>query len=501
MRDLALGRPLTDVDLATDMPLEELASLFKTHAVGRSGRFDTVVIGRGGHASKFPASGAAGRSGRPAGRTPGAPRPAARRHRAPGLHDQRAAPGADGASSTSRAASPTCEIASSAASAPRRSASPRTRRAPCAPCASPRASASRSKRDRRGDRRGRAAAGGRRGRADRQGDPQNGLATGRGARRRRHAHGSLRAARVAPARSRGSPGTAAADRVAPRGGRLGTHARRAAIVDVGRPGGQPGGAAARCRQAPGAPGVAGRHHYRGHESAGRAGRAVARRLFLPQRLRAAITFAVGHHVQAGRFAELRRSTSSCSSPATGRSPGARAVRIAARGDAAAVARLDAEFREAEAEAAADRGRAGAPVISGTRIMELTGLAPGPARRRDSAPRQRVGAGQPYRGSGADRGGGGAVGAGRAGRSDCADRLKTNPDGPPPPAAKARRLISRRAVDVRRGDCYFFDRRRRGRCRRAGAAAAGLANAKLFRSCGWLWQVRQLGNFFRMPAGC
>ncbi len=36
---------------------------------------------------------------------------------------------------------------------------------------------------------------------------------------------------------------------------------------------------------------------------------------------------------------------------------------------------------------------------------------------------------------------------------------------------------------------------------ARGAFAGVAVAKLFRSCGWLWQVRQSGNFFRMPAGC
>ncbi len=50
VRDLLLDRPLTDVDLATDMPLAELSSIFKTHAVGRSEKFDTVVISRAGRA-------------------------------------------------------------------------------------------------------------------------------------------------------------------------------------------------------------------------------------------------------------------------------------------------------------------------------------------------------------------------------------------------------------------------------------------------------------------
>jgi len=127
--------------------------------------------------------------------------------------------------------------------------------------------------------------------------------------------------------------------------------------------------------------VAGRHHYRGHESAGaRIVAAVARRLHLAQRQREAITFAVEHHMQAGRFTGLRRSKvlELLASPHWPVLRSLGLCDIAARGDETAVARLDAAFRDAEADAAAElEARAGAPVISGSRIMELTGLAPGP----------------------------------------------------------------------------------------------------------------------------
>jgi tRNA nucleotidyltransferase/poly(A) polymerase len=125
----------------------------------------------------------------------------------------------------------------------------------------------------------------------------------------------------------------------------------------------------------------GRHRYRGHDGAGTGlVEAVARRLFLPQRMRAAIAFAVEHHMQAGRFGELRRSRR-LALIGSEHWPTLRALAIcdcASRGAEAAVARLEAAFCEAEEEAAAIGGRAsGAPVISGDRIMELTGLAPGP----------------------------------------------------------------------------------------------------------------------------
>jgi len=53
---------LTDVDIATDMPLEKLSAVFRTHEVGRSKDFDTVVITRRGRAFEVSGSGA----GRPA---------------------------------------------------------------------------------------------------------------------------------------------------------------------------------------------------------------------------------------------------------------------------------------------------------------------------------------------------------------------------------------------------------------------------------------------------
>jgi tRNA nucleotidyltransferase/poly(A) polymerase len=125
----------------------------------------------------------------------------------------------------------------------------------------------------------------------------------------------------------------------------------------------------------------GRHRYHGHEGAGGGlADAVARRLFLPQRLRAAIGFAVERHLQAARIDELRRSKRLAL--VTGEHwPVLRALALcdrAARGDAAALSRLDAAFLRAEADAAACGVRPGGPAaLSGTRVMELTGLAPGP----------------------------------------------------------------------------------------------------------------------------
>jgi hypothetical protein len=138
--------------------------------------------------------------------------------------------------------------------------------------------------------------------------------------------------------------------------------------------------------------AAGRHHGRGHERAGATiVEAVARRLHLPQRQREAVAFAIAHHLQAGRFTELRRSTM-LALLASPHWPILRSVGlcdIAARGEPAAVARLDAAFRAAESDAAAElERRGGAPLISGSRIIEMTGLAPGPRvgeiRRRVAA---------------------------------------------------------------------------------------------------------------------
>jgi tRNA nucleotidyltransferase/poly(A) polymerase len=136
----------------------------------------------------------------------------------------------------------------------------------------------------------------------------------------------------------------------------------------------------------------GRHRYRGHDGAGDdLVEAVARRLFLPQRMRAAIAFAVEHRLQAGRLGELRRSKRLALIDSEHWTT-LRALAIcdcAARGAGAPVARLEAAFREAEEDAASTgHRRGGAPVITGARVMELTGLAPGPRvgeiRRRVSA---------------------------------------------------------------------------------------------------------------------
>ena len=201
VRDILLDRPLTDVDLATDMPLDELSTIFTTHAVGRSKTFETVVISRGGHAfeiSRF-------RSGGPPRQPPADPRPPGK----PSIRFARTPRTATSpstlcswdwtaASSIFKAASPIYATGWSVASARRRSASPKTPRVFCVPCGSPRDSISRSRRNRRGGRQGRAASGHGRGRTDRQGDPEAGFAAGHRTRRCRHLHGSVRDARAAP---------------------------------------------------------------------------------------------------------------------------------------------------------------------------------------------------------------------------------------------------------------------------------------------------------------
>jgi poly(A) polymerase len=125
----------------------------------------------------------------------------------------------------------------------------------------------------------------------------------------------------------------------------------------------------------------GRHRYHGHEKAGLAlVESIARRLFLPQRIREAVLFAVEHHGKAGRMVELRRSKR-LALVGGEHWPTLRALvrcDIAARGIPAAVAQAEQVFAEAEGDAASLPGRApGAPVVTGSRIMELTGLAPGP----------------------------------------------------------------------------------------------------------------------------
>jgi tRNA nucleotidyltransferase/poly(A) polymerase len=124
--------------------------------------------------------------------------------------------------------------------------------------------------------------------------------------------------------------------------------------------------------------------YHDHESLGAClVEAIARRFALPQHLREAVVFAVEHHGRCGKFAELRRSKR-LALLAHEHWPTLRAVTLAdraARGDTAEVSRLEALFAEAERDAAAAGAGPGAEVgrhvISGTRIMELTRLAPGP----------------------------------------------------------------------------------------------------------------------------
>ncbi|HWR98730.1 MAG TPA: hypothetical protein VN317_09955, partial [Candidatus Methanoperedens sp.] len=125
---------------------------------------------------------------------------------------------------------------------------------------------------------------------------------------------------------------------------------------------------------------AGRPRYHGHEHAGLGLiEAIARRLFLPQRLRAALRFAVEHHGKCARFAELRRSKR-LALVAHEHWPTLRAVALcdrAARGEAEG-ARLAGLIEAAEREAGSERAtRGAAPVIAGERIMALTGLPPGP----------------------------------------------------------------------------------------------------------------------------
>jgi poly(A) polymerase len=385
VRDLLLGRPLTDVDLATDMPLDELSSLFTTHAVGRSEKFDTVVISRGGRAfeiSRFrrggqeresPAAAATSRECLDPLREDTAHRDFTINALLMGLDGN--VIDLQGGLSDLRdrvvrcVGSPEERIAEDPARILRA-----VRFAACLGFRIEGGTAA-------------AIAGG---------APL--LATVAGERIGKEI---LKIA--------SQPGAALADALTlmDRFGLLGSLLPEVRDLQ-GLPQPiewHPEGDAwehtlAALRSSPSADPavnlavllhdvgkhpahreVAGRHHYRGHESAGgRIVDAVARRLHLPHRQRAAITFAVEQHMQAGRFTELRRSKM-LALLASPHWPVLRSLGlcdIAARGDGTAVARREAAFRRAEADAAAElAARAGAPVISGSRIMELTGLAPGP----------------------------------------------------------------------------------------------------------------------------
>ena len=384
VRDLELGRPLTDVDLATDMPLAELSSLFKTHAVGRSEQFDTVVISRGGRTfeiSRFRRGGRSWKRLTAPRRRRTASRRCARTPHTGTSPSTRCCWGRTGASSTCRAGSTTCATASSA----RRVAGGALRRGSREDPA--RRAFRRLPRfhdrggDRRGGRQGRAAPGNRRGGADRQGGGEDRRAAGRGPRRRRHADGSVRAARALlpeVANLQGLPqpiewhpeGDAWEHTLAAlRSSASADPAVNLAVLlhDVGKH--------------PAHREVAGRHHYRGHESAGGGiVDAVARRLHLPQRMRAAIAFAVEHHLQAGGSPNCGDRKCSRSSPAnTGRPCGLSRCATARRGgmEPPSLASKPPFARPKRMRRRRCSGGAGAPPISGTRVMELTGLSPGP----------------------------------------------------------------------------------------------------------------------------
>jgi len=384
VRDLLLGRPLTDVDLATDMPLAELSSLFKTYAVGRSEEFETVVITRGGHAfeiSRFRRGGQP--PGQPVAAQPGEgfdPLLEDTAHRdftvnalllgldgaiidlQGGLADLRnrvvrcvGAPEGRFAEDPARIVRAVRFAACLGFTIEPETAAAIAREAP----------------------RVNGVAGERIGKEIVKMASQPGAALAK-AIVLMDEFGLLAALLPEVGRLRGLPRPVECrperdawehTLAALRSSTSADPAVNLAVLlhDVGTH--------------PGHREVAGRHHARGHESAG--GRIVdtaARRLHLPQRLRAAVGFAVEQQLQAGGFADLRRSKR-LALLASAHWPVLRSLALcdsAARGDAAAVARLEAAFCEGEADVAATcRRRNGAPVIAGARVMQLTGLAPGP----------------------------------------------------------------------------------------------------------------------------
>jgi tRNA nucleotidyltransferase/poly(A) polymerase len=371
VRDLLLGRPLTDVDLATDMPLDELSSVFKTHTVGRSGTFDTVVVSRGGHAyeiSRF--------------------RHGTQEYPDPLLEDtahrdftiNALLMGADGAVIDLQGGradlrdrvvrcvgSPKERFAEDPARVLRA-----VRFAACLDFTIEEKTAAAVGSDApllasvAGERIGKEI-------LRTASQPGAALAAAVALMERFGMLGALlpevRGLRGLPQPNGGRPERDAWEHTlaALRASTSADPAVNLAVLLHGA-----GNDSAR-REA------AGRSGYRGRAGAGIAD-AVARRLHLPQRQRAAIAFALEHQRRAGRFTELRRSET-FALLASAHWPVLRALALsdrAARGDEAAVARLEAAFREAEADAAASaEHRAGAPPLSGTRVMELTGLGPGP----------------------------------------------------------------------------------------------------------------------------
>jgi tRNA nucleotidyltransferase/poly(A) polymerase len=385
VRDLVLGRPLTDVDLATDMPLAELSSLFKTHTVGRSEQFDTVVISRGGRTfeiSRFR------RGGLPQEAADGAaPAPddleALREDTAHrdftinalllgpdgrvidlqgGLDDLRNRVVRAVGSPAERFAEDPARILRAVRFAACLGFTIEGATEAAVAGAAPRLAS---------------VAGERIGKEVLKIAAHEGAALA-DAVTLMDRFGLLEPLLPEVANLKGLPqpvewhpeGDAWEHTLAAlRSSVSADPAVNLAVLlhDVGKH--------------PAHKEVAGRHHYRGHENAGgEIVDAVSRRLHLPQQMRAAIAFAVEHHMQAGRFAELRRSKM-LALLASAHWPVLRSLAlcdIAARGDGAAVARLEAAFRAAETDAAATlKRRKDEPPISGTRVMELTGLPPGP----------------------------------------------------------------------------------------------------------------------------
>jgi tRNA nucleotidyltransferase/poly(A) polymerase len=372
VRDRVLGRPLTDVDIATDIPLDELAPLIPTHDVGRSRRFETVVVTRGGHAfevTRFRGDREAadplqadtahrdftvnalvlGDDGGVIDLQGGLDDLRARLVRAVGSPDERFAEDPLRVLRAVRfAASLGFTIEAATAEAMRRGA------AALAGVAGERVGAEVLK---MASQPGPALAAGVV-LLDRFGLletvlPEVGALQGLEQPAEWHPEGDAWEHTLAALRASATDDPAVNLAVL--------------LHDVGK---RPAHFVEN-----------GRHRYHGHEKAGIGlVEEVARRLFLPQRLRAALLFAVENHGRCGRMVEMRRSKR-LALVAAEHWAVLRALvlcDIAARGVPAVVARAEEVFREAERDAADLAGRpAGSAVITGKRIMALTGLAPGP----------------------------------------------------------------------------------------------------------------------------
>ena len=371
VRDRLLGRPITDVDLATGMPLEELATLFTTHAVGRSKQFETVLIVRGGRAFEI-------------SRFRGAPERAETVGEA-ALQDDRAVLLRDTAHRDFTINALLLGLNGDVIDLQNRLTDLRNRVVRCVGSPAERFDE----------------------------DPARILRAVRFA----ACLGFTIETATTEAMTRGAPRLAAVagERVGKEILKIASHSgaaladavelmRRHGVLGVLLP--EIGGleelplaqppeedcpehplAALRASSSTDpavnlAALLNGAGKQRTHAQTAGAGvvAAIARRLRLSRRLAAAVSFAVEQRPRAARFAELRRSEKL----ALLGSPHWRVLRAAtlcamsARGDSLAREHLDAVFLEAETDAGPLReGRAVAPVVSGSRIMALSCLAPGP----------------------------------------------------------------------------------------------------------------------------